>query len=156
MTKTPAPVPKPLSTRIAEAALRGLAQQISNIPTEPFYCLKFVRRCVEAALGLPDRGFYSLVVGEDSNPSACEIEQLFRRQRPKQVMADVRPGDICFWPYAQGHVQWGHTGIAMMYKGQIYIAQNTMIKSGIRFGGALALISLEAMGKPSTILRLDA
>lgn len=158
MVKTPTKPPKPIGTQIATSAMRGLRQQITNIPLEPFYCLKFTRRCVEDALGLPDRGFYSLIVGEDSNPTAYEIEQLFRRQRPKQLVATAQPGDLCFWPYsttAKGvTTQWGHVGIAVQYRNQIYIAQNTMVAAGIRFGGALALISLEAMGKPSTILRL--
>lgn len=150
---------KGLGQRFADAAMLGLKRKIPGIPTEPFYCLKFVRRCVEYALKLPDRGFYSLVIGEDSNPSAYEIEQLLRKQRPKQIVSEVQPGDICFWPYEEKQkdgsvIRWGHTGIAVMYQGSLRIAQNTMVHSGIRYGGALALISLEAMGKPSTVVRL--
>lgn len=144
---------KPISSRIQEAAWAGLEQRISGIPLEFNYCLKFARRVVETALGLPDRGFYRLVQGVDANPSAKELEALLRAQKPSWVVSSPNAGDLVFWNDAPP--QWGHVGVVVSHRNAWWVAQNTTITAkGIDYGGALQLVKLSDMAKPTTIIRI--
>jgi hypothetical protein len=152
---TPKPAPKvvPLATRIVAAAFAGLEQKISNIPLEPMYCLKFARRVVETALGLSDGGFYRLVTGVDSTPSAVELEHLLRKQKPSWVVTYAQAGDLVFWDRLPP--EFGHVGIVVPYRGAFWVAQNTVIQhKGIDYPGALRLVKLSDMLKPSSIIRI--
>jgi hypothetical protein len=133
----------------------GLRQRLPRgVPLESFYCLMFARRVVEHAMGLRERGFYDLVLGVDSNPTANELELLLKKQRAGWVkpVTDIQAGDLLWW-YDQPK-GWGHVGIAVVRSGALWVAQNTMTKGGVRFGGALALVKLTAMGIPSTVIRI--
>ena len=154
MSRKPiAPPPVPLNRRIELAAWKGLERKIPGIPIEEWYCLKFIRLCVEYAMGLRDRGFYTLVVGVDSNPTANKFEQLLKTQRPTWFKPLATPGDLVWW-YDQPK-NWGHVGIAVQYKGELWVAQNTLIKKlGIDYPGALRLVRLVEMGKPSSVVRI--
>ena len=144
---------KPISERIVSAAWAGLEQRIPGIPLEPMYCLKFVRRVVETALGLSDRGFYKLVTGVDANPSAKELEQLLRTQKPSWIVQKAQLGDLVFWenePPAYGHV-----GVIVQWRKQMYVAQNTTITHiGMNYPGALRAVPLSLMNRPSSIIRI--
>jgi hypothetical protein len=145
--------PEPISSRIEKAAWAGLERRIEGIPLEPMYCLKFARRVVETALGLGDRGFYRLVQGVDANPSAKELEALLRQQKPSWLQRTAQAGDLVFWqnePPAYGHV-----GVAVSWRGTIWIAQNTTIATlGVDYPGALRLVRLRDHNPPSTIIRI--
>ena len=171
MKLTRAQMALPPAQRIALVALLAVTRpkEWPGFPRDSFYCLKFARMSYEIALGLRDRAFYDLVLGEDGNPTAHQLEGLLRRQRPAWVVADgqpIRPGDFLFWPYSEKKpngtvVQWGHVGVAIEYTGQgnkqgktIWVAQNTMMKKGRSFGvEALRLIPLADMGPPRTVIR---
>lgn len=172
---SPRPTTSPLSReewtlrlpeRIQVSAMLALKGKIPGIPLEDFYCLKFVRICVETALGLRPRGFYDFIIGEDSNPTAHQVEQLLRSQRPRWLVPKgngQQLGDILFWPFADKRgKQWGHTGIAVWFKNDLWVAQNTMSRQGInnisqlKFPSpSLRLIRLAEMGQPSSTFRLD-
>lgn len=112
-------------------------------------------------MGLRGRGFYSLVSGVDSNPTAHELDVLLRAQRPAWVQQTPLPGDLVFWNWiGQDGKNWGHTGIVVrrsrLKPNELWVAQNTMAKTGVRYGGALAMIPLADMGTPRTIIRIGA
>lgn len=144
---------KPINQRIEQAAWAGLEQKITNIPTDWNFCMKFARRVVETALGLPDRGFYRLIHGVDANPSAKELEALIRAQKPSWVVSSPQAGDLVFWNYLP--LEWGHVGVLVTYRNALWVAQNTTItKLGIDYGGALQLVKLSEMQKPTTYIRI--
>jgi hypothetical protein len=143
----------PLPKKITKAALDALRGKVSGITKDWNFCLQFARRVIETALGLPDRGFYSLVTGVDSNPSAKELESLLRQQRPNWVVQTAQEGDLVFWNNLPP--QWGHIGVVILFEGKLWVAQNTTVtKLGIDFGGALQLIPLEQHQTPTSIIRI--
>jgi hypothetical protein len=121
------------------------------------YCLKFHRRVNETAMGLRDRGFYDLVVGEDSNPTANELEVLLKKQRRAWQItnpADYRPGDSAWWyDKPKG---WGHVGHIISYWNTLWVAQNTTLTIGKHFGQKhLRLVRLKDMGAPTSVFRIN-
>ena len=144
---------KPLAARIEAAAWAALGLRISNIPLEPMFCLKFARRVIETALGIADGGFYRLVTGVDANPSAAELEELLRKQKPSWVVTNPLAGDLVFWHDLPK--PWGHVGVLVTFKGALWVAQNTTITNkGIDYPGALRLILLFEMPVPTTFVRI--
>ncbi len=146
--------PVPLGERIEQAAWAALDGKVSGITRAYNFCLQFARRVVEEAMGLNNRGFYRLVQGVDSNPSAKELEALLRQQKPSWVVSgSVKAGDLVFWRDLPP--QWGHVGVIVRNKSGFCVAQNTTIENrGQDYGGAFQLVPLNQMAKPTTIIRI--
>jgi hypothetical protein len=143
----------PLSKRIAKSAFDALNGRVSGITREYNYCLQFARRVVEVAMGLKNRGFYDLVVGEDSNPAAKELESLLRKQRPAWVASSAQEGDLVWWNNLPPN--WGHVGVVVTYNKELWVAQNTTVeRRGIDFGGAFQLVKFSDHATPTTIIRI--
>lgn len=143
----------PLSKRIATSAMDALKGKVSGITRDYNYCLQFARRVVETAMGLKNRGFYDLVVGVDSNPAAKELEALIRKQRPNWVVSVPQEGDLVWWNNLPP--DWGHVGVVVSHKGELWVAQNTTVeRRGIDFGGAFQLVKYKDHATPTTITRI--
>lgn len=141
--------------KIAATALLTVANPTAyGISLAENFCLQYTRRTVEVALGLPNRGFYGLVTHVDSNPSAVELENLMRHQRPNWVkpVTEIQPGDLVWWnnlPPAFGHV-----GVVILRRGQLAVAQNSTSQRGENFPGAQTIIPLKQMSTPTTVIRI--
>lgn len=142
--------------RIAACALDALKNPAKyGVRLEPTYCLNFTRIVIERALGFAPRGFYKFVQGEDSNPTARELEVLFRKQFPRWIIpfARARVGDMVFWKDLPP--EFGHVGIIVKRGEALWVAQNTtQTTGGVHYKGALRVIELGKMPKPSSIIRI--
>lgn len=162
----PKPVPQTnpstsgLGNPIAQTALKGLRQEINDIPLAPYYCAKFARTVIENALKKPAGWFYSKIVTRRSAgnttspwlPYAADIEESCK---PWAIALDqIKPGDLVF----RGDVSkpYGHIGI---YVGNVDgiehgIAENTANTKGKHYAGALYLTPMRLWGTPTLIARL--
>ena len=145
-----------LNERIARALMLGLQQKIPGIPTIPERCLQFVRVGVEYAIGLEPRGFYRLIQGVDSNPSARELEALIRKNKPSWVVSSPKAGDLVWWTSCFEGDKYGHVGgLVKGLNGKLWVAQNTTIAhGGIDYPGNLRLVPLAEMQTPTMYSRI--
>ena len=142
--------------RIAACAMDALKNPAKyGVRLEAGYCLNFTRIVIEKALGFAPRGFYTFVQGEDSNPTARELEVLFRKQFPRWVipLSKARVGDMVFWKNLPP--EFGHVGVIVKHGVGLWVAANTtQTTGGIRYKGALRVIELIKMPLPSSVIRV--
>jgi hypothetical protein len=150
-----------IQTKINDSAKLAMNGKL-GCDTRPLYCLNCARKIIEHAYGLGERGFYKLITGEGSNPTALQIERGFRKDHPSWVVditkSNIQVGDLLFWNYLPPI--WGHVGVVVDFNanGVLEVAQNTTNTYHVvnQYQGALRTIALKDLKRPTTVVRLPA